>query len=117
MGDEKTDREIAEAATVGPWLPAMLSHGEVGEETHEVFGIVDDQPVQIAQVESVDDSLFIAHFNPAKVREMLAEIETLKSRLEVAESQRDTVSNVANSALAAEHNRRVSRQAGQGWMS
>jgi len=80
-----TDWEIVKAAqSEWDWHPAFELTGFIISGFREV------------------DAEFIAHFGPDKVAELL-------TRIEVLASQRDTVSNVANSALAAEHNRRISR--------
>jgi hypothetical protein len=66
----KTDREICEAATPGPWKRYTLLSG-----AHEVC--VDGNYARggiCVPIKEVDAD-FIAHFNPAKVRRMVDALE------------------------------------------
>jgi hypothetical protein len=81
----KTLRDIAEAATPGPW--DCQSHGKPTDEHANPWevGTPDDHepPVAVCLRENtVHDAYFIATFNPAKVLEMLDELDRLRAALE-----------------------------------
>lgn len=74
-GDRMTtliDREIVEIATPGPWKKPFKHSGSVYDEKEENC-IVGGYYADIAE----EDAKFIAHFNPAKVLDMLNQIERL----------------------------------------
>ena len=90
----KTDREICDAATDGKWVPCEFADSEQGpgqewgvcvpsqsvvKRGGDIHGLHIcrgmDGPTRI------ENATFIAHYNPAKVRAMLDEIERLRNGL------------------------------------
>ena len=72
----KADREIVEIATPGPWKKPFKHSGSVYDEKEENC-IVGGYHADITE----EDAKFIAHFNPAKVFDMLNRIEELEAKL------------------------------------
>ena len=66
------DRKIVEIATPGPWKKLFKHSGSVYDEKEENC-IVGGYYADITE----EDAKFIAHFNPAKVLDMLNQIERL----------------------------------------
>jgi hypothetical protein len=98
----KTDRQIADAATPGPWNVRNLSDvfTDLGAANRDGVECNDNDAWQISdtfnptawvgddtQDMSVDEcdsnAQFIAHFNPAKILSMLDELEAAKAALQV----------------------------------
>jgi len=93
---KKTDREIAEAATPGPWRYAR-SIAEIG------IWSPDKKPIIWPTVDrgltgNFEDAEFIAHFSPSKVLGMLDEIARLKTELAERTRERDEEREARKSA-------------------
>lgn len=71
----KTDREICDAATPGPWEIECMTDRD-GEEYIEVSG--NDYKIPMTPF----DAEFIAHFNPSKVSEMLNALDAKDAEIE-----------------------------------
>ena len=87
---EKTDREIVEAATPGPWEYIEDCGFEFIRENYKTKKTIAelrfDNP-DFKTSEKYATAQFIAHFNPFKVASMLDQIEALEKRVEELEKK------------------------------
>ena len=83
------ERAVAEAATRGAWT-AHITNRRSPEVYTDAAPPNTPNPLIAGTVLRKNDAAFIAHFNPARVLELLDEVTDLRAKLAAAEVERDT---------------------------